>query len=202
MKKFALLLLLALTAGSAWTQSASEFEQYRRKFWSQIAQTCLLPVQWEKSVQELDEGDGTSKESKVFTVDCRKGTALETATGSEKVLAPSEFAELFKYQYNDPHYEDYLQVITHNGSIDAKLSDEYSGKIALKKQVFEVDSATGILRFAEVKVAKNNLLYDFELRTRVWFDEKGLYERHTTETFTKVVLSGSVRTIIEGKRLS
>lgn len=202
MKKYALLLFIALSACSLSAQTAAEFEQYRSRFWKQIAQTCLLPVQWEKSVQELDEGNGASKESKVFTVDCRKGTALETATGSVNALAPSEFAELFKYQYNDPHYGDYLKVTALNGSVNAELPEENSGKSALKRQVFEVDAATGVLRFAEVKVAKNNLLYDFELRTRVWFDEKGLYLRHTTETFTKVILSGSVRTIIEGKRLS
>lgn len=202
MKKLTLVFLLVLSSGAALAQTATEFEQYRVKFWDQIAQTCLMPVQWEKSVQELDEGDGTSKESKIFTVDCQKGTALEATTGTEQVLAPSEFVELFKYQYNDPYYGDYLQVVAKNGSVNAELKSENSGKTALKKQVFEVDAATGILRFAEVKVAKNNLLYDFELRTRVWFDEKGLYLRHTTETFTKVILSGSVRTVIEGKRLS
>jgi hypothetical protein len=202
MKQLISFFLVVLAGSAAFGQNSPESELYRKKFWDQIAVTCQLPVQWEKSVEELDEGNATSKQSKVFTIDCRKGTAVETSTGKENVLAPSEFAELFKYRYDDPYLRDYLKVVASGGSVTAELPEQEMGEIALQKQAFEVDSATGILRYAEVKVMKSNLLYDFELRTRVWFDENGLYLRHTTETFTKVVLSGSVRTIIEGKRLS
>ncbi|MEM6271383.1 MAG: hypothetical protein AAF998_18250 [Bacteroidota bacterium] len=195
-------IILLVSFSGATAQSTLSLDDYRLRFWSQISGTCQGTVKLEKVVRELDEGETTASQRKVFLVDCPAGAVTNAETGQPDLLHPTDFSELFAYDFADPFIKDYLQVNRTGPSLTAAVREASSGKTPLQKQVFEVDADTGVLRYAEIKVAKHNLLYDFELHSRIWFDEVGRYTRHTIETYTYVVLSGSVRTRIEGKILS
>lgn len=196
--KIGLALTLALTLKFAHAQETN----YQGLFWQQIANSCMTPVRWEKSVQKVEEGTPGEKETHTYKIDCRKGTATNEASGNSSTLRFSEFSTLFEYTYRNPYLAEYLDIKRDGQSLDATVKPGSEADCKLHRQHFQVDDSTGNITYAEAQIVKNAVLYDMEITIKVWFDEKGRYQKHRTDTYTSVALAGGIRTIIQSQRLN
>jgi hypothetical protein len=191
-------LILGVVAVSVGLQvHAQGFEHYRKLFWDQLAGTCQAGLRWEKTVTEVDEDGGEKKETKVFDVDCMRGTATD---GTQTIgLQPDEFSHLFEFAYDSPYYAPYLDIKEAPGGVMAHVKAGEEDKSKLRKQRFSVDETTGILLEAEAWIVKDSPLYDLEVHVTVWFDATGRYQRHAIETKTDVLLGGDMHTRIAAR---
>ncbi|MEM7038162.1 MAG: hypothetical protein AAF570_14355 [Bacteroidota bacterium] len=177
--------------------NAQDHPDYRGLFWQQLAGTCSQPVKWEKSITDLSEGAAYGTETKVFKVDCMKGTATEISNGTVRPLSFSEFSPVVAKYYLHPRMVDDYDIVYDAKSVTATLKADQAGRHPLRSQTFKVD-ASGILRYVETHTLKENLLYDLDMKMKVWFSADGRYERHEIETETNAALSGGMHTRING----
>jgi hypothetical protein len=196
MKKILLLLGLGTVIGLSPLAAQTDVD-YAALFQAQLRTTCSGTILWEKSVTELSEG-GT--ETRHFRIDCAAAHVIDPDDNSPTTLPTEEFSYLFAYLSTNPRIAPLMQITHNAGGIQATLKPEHAGETPLQKQNFERD-ANGLLRYAESTVRKQNTLYDLEVNVRVWFDDKGRYERHETTTSSDVLFGGEVKTLIKGKIL-
>ncbi|HHG84453.1 MAG TPA: hypothetical protein ENJ82_06875, partial [Bacteroidetes bacterium] len=121
MKQFFAILLLLSSPVILSAQKMLVLSDYQHMFWEQIAATCSVPVQWEKSVEELGETATTDKESYVYTIDCQQGIALNTSSGEAKALSTAEFSSLFDYDFANPYLAEYLELQRDGMTVKATL---------------------------------------------------------------------------------
>ncbi len=193
MKKTLFFLILFLPAALM----GQRVSPYAQQFWKQIKQTCSEgTLRWEKSIEEVGENAVHGTETHIYQIDCETVSILRTdADAPEDIPSLEEFHYLFEYNCYNPYIKDYFDLNEEKGVV-AILKPEYKEDTPLQKQVFET-SSDGTLLYAEAHVLKENMLYDLEVKVRVWFSKNGNYERHEIDTFTRPALKDGVKTQIK-----
>jgi hypothetical protein len=194
MRKWIVFGVFCLVGLSLRAQSLADF---RLMFWKQLSETCQQGLRFEKSVDELEEGEPTKHQARTFDIDCARGKMAEGKDTFD--LDQVEFAYLFEYAFDNPYQGEHLKVVREGKSVHATIQAGKESAAKLHLQNFEVDATTGKLRKAEAKVVKNSALSDLTVHTTVWFDEAGHYLRHETETITDVLMGGDLHTVIQGR---
>ena len=189
------ILLMLLGYGLKAQIQPSSF--YKQLFFQQLTETCRPNLRWEKSVTDISAG--TPMQTKIFDLDCFKGS--KTCEGKVSSIEAEEFEPLFRYVFDNPKQKDNLQVSeTSDKGMTAKPKAGLEADAELKLQSFDI--LDGKMQFAEAIIEKSTALYDLYIHIEVKFDAAGHYQSHTVHTKTSALMGGDVEAKIEGRLLN
>lgn len=171
-------------------------------FQKQVGASCQGTLRMEKSVQDVRQAKGGTRDTKTYTLNCEEGNAKGEADGKATTLnLYRELVYAFEVYHDSPYQKDYFKAGQSGDTLVAVRKPESKHKTPLLNQKILWNEQSGVLRYVESHLLKVNFLYDMKVDVKVWFDENGLYSTHEIEIWSKISLKDPIHTFITGRVL-
>jgi hypothetical protein len=171
-----LVLLLFPSTGTGQTSIA------REQFYLQLTNSYSQDFRFTKEVEDLSTGGLAPQEKRIPSV----------SAYPDACLLEKELAYVFEVDYQNPYLTSLFLKEEIGDTVIVRLkpgSGRLASELRWQKFVYAPDGTT--LRFVETQLEKRQWLYDFTITVRVFFNEKGHYDRHELWISNRIIFIGS-----------
>lgn len=180
---------ICLSAQAAYAQNNAAAE-LKKEFAAQVTQSAKSGFTYTKRVTDPD-GAATDADTKIYRVVlAAQPQMLPTAGDPAK---PRNFAEELSYAVEyvaqDPAQAANFDVRQNGDTVMAAIRPALAHKSDLQAQ--KVVRKGGIVRYVETAIVRNTLMFTTHIDARVFFNEKGLYQKHTLFFRTTIRVLGT-----------
>jgi len=183
-------LLLLTSLSSCGRKAERQVAPQLQGLYDQLNSSCTTAKVYEKRVIDLNITPSQTQDS-LFSL---------SEYVEDPLLCPLslDLSDAYSQYFEQEGLIEYFTSSQSGDTLIGTLKPEYKSSIELHKQKILISGNTVI--YFETYNSKRNWLYGLDLQVKVFFDDDGLYKRHSLDIYNTVpLLKEEFRSRIEGK---